>query len=113
MRVRELDFLPVFIYVVLHQVSQLHANIDTCRLSNHRHSCPGRVLLVNLQSALAFENVNAKSLTGMDQAGRCGRRNAESTALGTLLSPPVLRNFEPKKKKVLWSQARSHLFVHS
>ena len=67
------DFLPVFIYVVLHSsVSQLHANIDYVSAYRNPQALMSKsgYCLVNLQSALAFlENVSARSLTGIDQAG--------------------------------------------
>ena len=66
------DFLPVFIYVVLHSsVPRLHANINY--ISSYRNPqalmSKAGYCLVNLQSALAFlSNVRADSLTGISQA---------------------------------------------
>ena len=65
------DFLPVFIYVVLHSnVHQLHANIEY--ISSYRNSralmSKAGYCLVNLQSAMAFiGNVRAESLTNITQ----------------------------------------------
>ena len=65
------DFLPVFIYVVLHStVPHLYANINY--ISSYRNPqalmSKAGYCLVNLQSALAFlSNVRADSLTGISQ----------------------------------------------
>ena len=63
------DFLPVFIYVVLHSdVPQLHANVEYINSYRNPRALMSKAgyCLVNLQSAMAFlTNVRAESLTGI------------------------------------------------
>ena len=89
------DFLPVFIYVVLHStVPQLHANIDYVSAYRNPQALMSKAgyCLVNLQSALAFlGNVRAKSLTGIDQDEfevACRKAEGELGLGDTSVPPP-------------------------
>jgi hypothetical protein len=85
------DFLPVFIYVVLHSnVRQLNANIEY--ISSYRNSralmSKAGYCLVNLQSAMAFiSSVSARSLTGMSQDELDIAIDAAETQLGIVVGP--------------------------
>ena len=88
------DFLPVFIYIVLHStVPQLHANINYVSAYRNPQALMSKAgyCLVNLQSALAFlSNVHARSLTGIDQAefeAAC-RKVEEELGVGDTSIPP-------------------------
>jgi hypothetical protein len=86
------DFLPVFIYVVLHSnVKQLHANIEY--ISSYRNSralmSKAGYCLVNLQSAMAFiSSAQARSLDGINQEELEAEIQRVEKELGIQVGPP-------------------------